>query len=140
MGELGNDFLSADAVISGGPGDDFLEGGSGDDTLNGGAGDDTMVGGGGQDTYNGGAGFDTILIRGTSGADTIDVQQSAADTLEYVVVDQAGTTVEDETVASSTEDTIENVEEARIEAGSGADTIRVAITDDLFDDPAIACE
>ncbi|MEX0818664.1 MAG: CHRD domain-containing protein, partial [Pirellulaceae bacterium] len=125
---------STDTILNGDAGDDFLQGGSGDDTINGGAGEDTMVGGGGQDTYDGGAGFDTILIRGTSDADLIDVQQTAAGVLEYTVVDQLGTIAEDATTASGTEDQFANVEEAKVEAGNGADTIRVVIADELFDD------
>ncbi len=133
-GDAGDDFLSADAILIGGPGNDFLQGGLGNDTLNGGPGEDTMVGGGGQDTYDGGADFDTILIEGTSGADTIDVRQSNATTLEYLVIDQFGTAVQNASTVAGTQDTIANVEQARISAGSGADTIRVVIADELFDD------
>jgi Ca2+-binding RTX toxin-like protein len=84
-GDEGNDILSADAILNGGPGDDFLEGGLGDDQLNGDAGEDTLVGGLGNDTMNGGADFDTILIRGTSGNDVILANQTAATTLVYTV-------------------------------------------------------
>jgi Ca2+-binding RTX toxin-like protein len=137
-GDAGDDFLqggAGDETLNGGDGNDFLSGGAGNDTLNGGAGEDTMVGGAGQDTYDGGDGFDTILIRGTSGADLIDVRQPNATTLEYVVTDQFGAMVENATIAAGTQDTIANVEEARVEAGAGADTIRVAIDDSLFDNP-----
>jgi Ca2+-binding RTX toxin-like protein len=133
-GDNDDDVLSADAILNGGAGDDLLIGGAGNDTLNGNAGEDTMIGGGGQDTYDGGAGFDTIRINGTSGADRIDVRQSNATTLQYLVVDQFGATIEDATVASATQDTIANVEQAEVLAGAGADTIRVVIADALFDD------
>ncbi len=133
-GNAGDDFLSADAILNGGDGDDTLIGGLGADQLNGNDGDDLMVGGGGADTYDGGAGFDTILISGTPGRDTIDVRQPNGTTLEYIVTDQFGVQVENATVAGATQDTIANVEEARIEAGNGADTIRVAIADELHVD------
>ena len=50
------------------------------------------------------------------------------------VTDEFGVMVHNETVAAGTEDTFTNVEEARVEARAGADTIRVAIDDALFDD------
>jgi hypothetical protein len=138
-GGAGNDHLTAgsghtstDTILNGDAGNDFLQGGSGSDKINGGAGEDTLVGGGGQDTYDGGADFDTILIPGTSGADVIRVEQPSATVLEYIVTDQFGTNVQSATVAGGTQDAIANVEEARVEAGNGADTIRVAISDTLF--------
>ncbi|NND96237.1 MAG: calcium-binding protein, partial [Pirellulaceae bacterium] len=131
----GDDHLSgAFNTANANAGDDTIIGGSNDQTINGGAGEDTMVGGGGQDTYDGGADFDTILIGGTSGADTIDVRQSSATTLQYIVTDQFGTAVESATVAGATQDIINNVEQAKVDAGAGADTIRLVIADDLFDD------
>ena len=60
-GEEGNDFLSADAILNGGIGDDTLVGGVGADTLNGDEGDDRLTGNGGVDTFNGGDGYDTIV-------------------------------------------------------------------------------
>ena len=119
-GGHGNDFLSADAVLIGGPGNDFLEGGAGDDQLFGNAGEDTMVGNGGKDTYDGGPDFDTILVEGTSDNDVIDVRQTAADTMSSTV---NGTADVDETMV--------DVEEVRIEAGEGDDLIRVSVIDNL---------
>ena len=98
-GNQGDDFISADAILNGGPGDDFLEGGLGDDQLFGGPGEDTFVGGLGNDTIDGDGtlqadlvtvvtttdDFDTILIRGTSGNDLIDVFQAAPTTLNHSV-------------------------------------------------------
>jgi uncharacterized delta-60 repeat protein len=127
-GDEGNDFLSADATLNGGAGDDTLVGGAGADTLNGGAGEDTMIGLGGNDTFDGGEGFDTILIPGTSGADAIDVFQSSATSLVHTVNGDTQT----DTLVSGT------VEQARIEAGAGADTIRVRTGDALFDDPGLS--
>ncbi|MCP4853121.1 MAG: calcium-binding protein, partial [Fuerstiella sp.] len=125
-GGLGDDSLTADAILNGGPGNDYLEGGSGADTLNGDAGEDTMVGGGGADTFDGGTGFDTILISGTAGSDQIEAQQTAAGTLVYTVTDQTGAVIANET------DTISNVEEARIAAGSGDDLIGVIPSESLI--------
>ena len=42
-GNAGDDFLSADAILNGGDGNDTLTGGTGRDTLTGGAGDDDFV-------------------------------------------------------------------------------------------------
>ena len=68
-GNQGNDFLSADAILNGGDGDDTLEGGAGADTLNGGAGNDTYIPQGGVDTVTDTSGVDVILIDGTAGND-----------------------------------------------------------------------
>lgn len=124
----GDDYLTADAVINGGAGNDTLIGGAGADTLNGGAGEDTMVGAGGADTYDGGADFDTILISGTSGNDRIIANQAAATTLTYIVngVTETDTLV---TVAG-----VQTVERARIEADSGDDLITVTWADSLGTD------
>ena len=130
-GGLGDDVLSADAVLIGGPGNDFLEGGVGDDTLQGDAGEDTMIGGGGNDTYNGGADYDTILVRGTSGNDTIQVIQTNATTLVYTVQDQLGNLLDGGTQT----DTFSNTERVRIEAGAGDDLMRVSVSDALFATP-----
>ena len=56
-GDAGDDFLSADATLIGGDGDDILEGGAGNDTMDGGGGDDTFIGNGGTDIVTGGSGF-----------------------------------------------------------------------------------
>jgi len=125
-GGAGDDFLSADAILIGGPGDDFLEGGAGDDKLFGNEGDDTLIGGAGDDTFDGGPGFDTILIRGTAGRDTISVTQTSATLL-----------ASDVALVSSENDTLalvqgaRTVEAARIEAGAGDDTIIVSWADNL---------
>ena len=114
-GDAGDDFISADAILIGGAGDDFLQGGAGDDLFFGGAGEDTIVGGAGNDTIDGGADFDTILIEGTSGDDIIDVFQANPTTLNHTVNGDAQV----DTLVVST------VEQARVVAGEGADLIRV---------------
>jgi len=121
----GDDFLSADAILLGGNGDDFLEGGAGDDQLFGGAGDDVMFGGLGADTFDGGEGFDTILIRGTPDNDLINVNQTADTTLTYTVNGIA------ETDTLVTAAGVRTVEAARVEAGAGADHIQVTWNDAL---------
>ncbi|MFV1967724.1 MAG: dockerin type I domain-containing protein, partial [Pirellulaceae bacterium] len=134
-GDAGDDFLSADAIINGGPGNDFLQGGALDDTLNGNAGEDVMVGGAGNDLFDGGPDFDTILISGTSGDDMIDVveDQPAAFApnvrLQHTV---NGVTENDEVVVSGGGDV--TVERAMVEAGDGQDLIRFRIADEFFDD------
>ena len=132
-GGQGVDFLSGSGTLNGGTGNDFLEGGAGDATINGDAGEDTMIGLGGNDTFDGGDGFDTILVLGTSGADVIDLDQQSGTTLVYTVLDQlGGMNPQTDTLVSGT------VEAVRIEAGSGADTIRVTTDDDLFDDAGLS--
>jgi Ca2+-binding RTX toxin-like protein len=118
-GGIGDDFLSADAIINGGPGNDFLQGGVGNDAINGNAGEDTIVGGAGNDVIDGGPGFDTILIQGTSGADVIDVFQAAPTTLNHTV---NGVAEVDTLVLAAG---VRTVEEAKIVGGDGADLIRV---------------
>lgn len=77
-GEEGDDYLSADATLNGGIGNDVLVGGAGNDTMNGGAGDDTFIGNGGTDDLNGGSGADRILVTGTAGNDTINLSLNGA--------------------------------------------------------------
>ncbi len=135
-GGAGDDYLSADAILIGGIGDDFLEGGAGDDMFFGNQGEDTMVGGTGNDTYDGGPDFDTILIRGTSANDTIDVAQTNATTLQYNItgaIGGAGTETDTLVLLGG----VRTVEEARVEAGRGADTIRLAVADALHNDGAL---
>lgn len=127
-GGAGNDYLSANGTLIGGAGDDFLQGGAGADMLNGGTGEDTMLGGGGADTFDGGADFDTILIRGTAGNDVIDIAQTSATQLVSTV---NGVTTTDTLVSGS-------VEEALIEAGAGADVMRVTQSDSLVSTPALS--
>ena len=77
-GGAGDDFLSADATINGGLGNDTLVGGNGDDTINGNEGDDTILfSAGGTDTINGGDGFDRILVTGSGAGNVISVSQTA---------------------------------------------------------------
>ncbi|AGA31515.1 beta strand repeat-containing protein [Singulisphaera acidiphila] len=78
-GGAGNDFLSADATLLGGLGDDTLIGGTGPDVLLGGAGNDLIIGGEGDDLLMGdadgtgvGASFAIIAIASGHGNDTLD--------------------------------------------------------------------
>ncbi len=128
-GNEGDDFLSADAIINGGPGSDFIQGGPGADRLFGGPGEDTFVGGAGADQIDGDgtlaadlvtviAGpddFDTILIQGTSDADIIDVFQANPTTLNHTV----NGALEVDTITAGT------IEQARVVGGDGADLVRV---------------
>jgi hypothetical protein len=124
-GGVGNDTISGSGILIGGPGDDFLQGGPGDDQIFGNEGEDTMIGNGGNDTFDGGPGFDTILVRGTTGNDAIDIHQTSPTTLVHVVNgdSQTDTLV---TVAG-----IRTVERVLVEAGHGSDTIQVRWDDAL---------
>jgi Ca2+-binding RTX toxin-like protein len=75
-GGEGDDFISADAILNGGPDNDTLVGGAGPDTYNGGAGDDILVISDGDDTMNGDAGFDIVLYRGTNAGETLSLSQA----------------------------------------------------------------
>ncbi len=68
-GGAGDDYISADATLIGGSGNDTLQGGAGNDSIDGGLGDDVIVLTGGTDTYVGGGGFDTLYMSGSGGAD-----------------------------------------------------------------------
>ncbi|MGN6136486.1 MAG: dockerin type I domain-containing protein, partial [Aureliella sp.] len=124
-GGAGNDRLSADAILIGGIGNDFLEGGAGDDQLFGNEGEDTLLGGAGADTFDGGSGVDTILVRGTLGDDAIDISQTAPTTLVHTVNGDVQT---DTLVLSGTTRTVERV---FVDADGGSDTIRVQWADAL---------
>jgi Dockerin type I domain/RTX calcium-binding nonapeptide repeat (4 copies) len=93
-GNSGNDLLDANAtlaaagsiVFNGGSGNDTLIGGGDDDEFDGGTGDDTFVGNGGADNVGaGGSDRDTILLAGTSGADTFVLSLSATGQLNATV-------------------------------------------------------
>ena len=138
-GNFGNDIVDSSflavptpMIISGHSGHDTLIGGRGDDVIDGGIGNDLLVGGDfsvttniGDNLYDGGTGFDTLLIRGTDGNDVIDAEQLTLATLDYSV---NGALASDSFLANS-------IEEARIEAGSGDDAIRVAHDDALVATP-----
>ena len=142
----GDDFLSADAVLIGGIGNDNLVGGAGPDRLFGNEGNDTLFGGGGQDdlfagdgddtmlvspgadNFDGGSGFDTIVVSGGAGNDVIDISQTAANSLTHVV---NGVPQADGLVLNGTTRTVERV---YVDSGAGADTIRVQWADSLGTD------
>lgn len=130
-GQDGNDTITISptitkkATIQGGAGDDTIRGGAGDDVILGGPGEDTMIGGGGDDSYDGGSDFDTILIKGTAGNDVIGISQESATGFFYSVNGD----FETDTLVAGT------VEQARIEAGDGADVIGLNIAGELFNAP-----
>jgi len=131
-------FTLVTSVLNGGSADDLLTGNfntangdTGNDTIwgsvgiqaiNGGPGEDTMLGGDAADTFDGGPDFDTILISGTSGNDVIDVVQSTPTSLNHTVNGNAQV----DTLIANT------IEQARIEAASGSDLIRVNWQDGLI--------
>lgn len=71
VGGDGNDFLSADATLIGGAGDDTLQGGAGNDSLDGGLGNDVFLLSAGTDTMSGGAGFNQVVIEGVTGSNNL---------------------------------------------------------------------
>ena len=66
-GGAGNDYLSADATILGGDGNDTLQGGLGNDSLDGGDGDNLFLISPGDDTLVGGSGFDILAVSAVTG-------------------------------------------------------------------------
>jgi len=134
FGDGGDDVLTGDVLeLHGGDGDDLLMGGLGNNLFFGGAGEDTMVGNGGSDTFDGGLDFDTILIRGTSFDDRIDLRQDSPTQLRHEIGNPAnlldGVLGGVGTITSAL--VIATVEQVRIEAGAGDDIIRVAHDDSL---------
>ena len=145
-GNVGNDRIDARLVtvntpitLQGNDGDDWLAGGSGDDVLNGGEGDDTLVESPAADTYDGGEGFDTLAIEGTPRNDLIDVLQNApssapADNYQITIGGAPDfVTKTAPALAPSDAANAPTVEEVRIEAKAGNDTVRVAHADEFTD-------
>ncbi len=129
-----DDLLTGDAssqTLSGGDGNDQLFGAGGDDRLLGGPGEDRFIGGSGDDLIDGGAGVDQIVVMATPGNDTISVHQASDAQLDYELNGELQT---DRLLTAG------SVERLRVEAGEGADTILVRITDGLFDDPGLSVQ
>ncbi len=138
IGGDGNDTLiggSGNNILIGGAGNDLIRGGAGDDTIDGGDGDDTIVGGTGADTIDGGADFDTILVEGTSANDRISVQQDTPTQIQYEVSNQFTPGVDGVIGGVGTEVDIlssGSVEEIKVLAGAGDDQILVRQADGLI--------
>ncbi|MDP7020419.1 MAG: hypothetical protein QGG36_31765, partial [Pirellulaceae bacterium] len=128
-GDEGDDTLSADAIINGGPGDDLLIGGAGVDTINGNGGEDRIVYSGGGDTIDGGAGYDTFVVSGTSASDIMTIAQDpiAATFNSSLTTVINGVTGIDTLVGNAVSTTVEAVE---IGGGRGDDLFQVTINDD----------
>ncbi len=127
-GSIGNDTLIGSDILIGGIGDDYLEGGALADQLFGNEGEDTMVGGAGNDTFDGGDGFDSILVRGTSAADAIDINQTA----DVTLLETVNLVTETDTLVLQAG--VRTVERVKVQAGDGNDTIRVQWADTLGTD------
>ncbi|QND63166.1 hypothetical protein HB777_04005 [Mesorhizobium loti] len=76
VGGTGNDILNGTNFA------DTLTGGAGTDTLNGNDGNDTLNGGIANDVLNGGNGNDTYVFSSGDGADTINENSGAGDTIQ----------------------------------------------------------
>jgi hypothetical protein len=149
-GGAGADRLDASAIavatsflLQGGAQNDILIGGAGDDTYEGGTGDDLLISSLGDDTFDGGDGFDTILVEGRPLNDVIDVFQINPGTLAGDLY-QIRRTVNGVTTTMFVQKTAPGdapadaanrptVEQVRIEAGEGNDTIRVGHADAYVD-------
>jgi len=77
----GFDLLSGIENVEGGAGNDTLTGDSGANRLGGNNGNDSFVASAGADTIQGGAGFDTLNYFGASGAITVDLTNTGAQTI-----------------------------------------------------------
>jgi Ca2+-binding RTX toxin-like protein len=113
-GGNGADYLSADATLLGGAGNDTLIGGTGDDSLDGGANDDLLDGRGGSNTLTGGLGNDTILVSGTDANDTITTTHTAGN---FNIVGGL----------SAGSNSISGMERVRIEGAEGDDHININV-------------
>ena len=146
LGDINGITIQAALASAPAAGDDLIIGNQGADNLYGGPGEDTFLPGfdGANDTVTGGDGFDTILVEGTSGNDRIDVRQENPTSLLYEISGinggdgvVGGTGTETDTLVlvpgAPVTATGSTVEEARIAAGAGDDTIRVAHADILVD-------
>lgn len=79
FGFSGNDTLNGGTgldSLDGGLGDDTLDAGSGDDLLDGSLGDDILIGGAGADDLDGGLGNDTASYAGSSAGVTVDLRSA----------------------------------------------------------------
>jgi hypothetical protein len=119
-GGAGNDRLdvagsSGASSLTGGSGNDTLVGGSGGDTLRGGTGEDQLDGRGGNNTLDGGTENDTIVVTGTSAADTISTTHTGA---SFNITGGL----------SAGNNTISSMERVAISAGSGADAITLHLS------------
>jgi Ca2+-binding RTX toxin-like protein len=113
-GGNGNDYLSADATLNGGAGDDILIGGAGNDTINGNDGNDTIYVSSGNDVVDGGNGFDTIVYAGDGFNNTMSLAQAGN------VITVGGLVTGTVTVTS--------VDAIDVTGGAGDDTISVVAT------------
>ncbi len=124
LGGPGNDTIDGSAILVdtpltliGNEGNDLLLGGAGGDLLDGSEGDDQLRGGSGDNTLGGGPGLDTIFLAGTSGNDTVDLFQSAGNTLQTTFNGNVRT------------DQISDMERIVVELGSGDDIIQARHAD-----------
>lgn len=148
-GDQGDDAVDASRIttpipftINGGAGNDVLGGGAGVDTISGGDDDDTLISSAGNDTLSGGAGFDQILIKGTAANDAITAFQvapsavvGAAYQLQRVlnaVTSTISIVSTNSALAPNNAANTPDVEEVRVEAGNGNDTIRIGHADAYF--------
>ena len=140
VGDGGVDILFGDGgsdTLLGGSGPDVLYGGDDSDKLNGQGGDDAISGGDGNDTLNGGGGAD--LLFGDDGNDLVQGQGSSLDRLSGGLGDDTldggsgydhlfetadvDFTVIDTSLTGLGNDTLINIQLARLFGGSGNNTI-----------------
>ncbi|WP_430938495.1 hypothetical protein [Rhodovulum sp. YNF3179] len=126
IGGSGDDHLTGDDKanrLTGGAGDDTLSGAGGNDALLGGAGDDTLTGGAGDDTLEGGDGTDTADYSGATGAVTVDLSDTNAQTISAAEGADTLTGIEN-VIGSDHDDALTGDAGAnRLTGGAGADTL-----------------
>lgn len=120
-GDAGDDFLSANAILNGGDGNDTLIGGEGNDTYSGGAGDDTLIFSGGDDIIDGDEGFDTLLFVGSAAGEILSVTEA-----DFVLTVQDGVPMTLGTVdLDNDNDLAVTVERLDFHAGDGDDVLNL---------------
>ncbi len=142
----GNDFVSGFGTLNGDAGDDTLLGSLDGQTINGGAGNDTIRGAGGIDVVSGDAGDDTFLLDfdgnvdnyfGGDGYDTLVVSGTPGN--DVITSNQLDATIQLRNTLNGVSETdflqtaagVRTLERVRIEAGTGDDTVVVTHADVL---------
>jgi Ca2+-binding RTX toxin-like protein len=110
----GDDFLSADATIVGGAGNDTLQGGLGADSLVGDDGDDVFRLSSGLDTMDGGGGFDIVSVSGSIGNDNV-----------FTVIQNIGTPTDIVVNGSAHSVDLTQIEQISLQGSTGDDDVFV---------------
>jgi Ca2+-binding RTX toxin-like protein len=127
---LGNESSNG---LTGGAGADYLSGNAGYDTLIGGAGSDTINGGAGSDTIDGGDGIDTADYNSATGAITVKLTSTIAQTIGGGMGVDTLLNIESLIGGNFSDKLIGNASTNNIQGLTGADTIYGGADNDTLD-------